>query len=158
MNPDHESQIIQLSLDGVMESKSSLNSLDTFSVKFNNCRNIYPIRLIKPCDKYKYDEQLEIKRVLDDLNLNDITIDCAVLDKPKRSTVLCLKGACAKFPCEYCESSAVLYAYNPRARAAIEKRFELSTKTISQQISNLEETLNHQNNNEEINDNEEINN
>ena len=105
----HNEPIIQLSLDGVQESRSSLTSLDTFSLKFNHCRNIYPFCIIRPCGKYKYDEQAEIERVLKDINENDIVIDCAVLDKPKRSTVLCEKGHSAKFPCEYCENCAVTH-------------------------------------------------
>ena len=150
--PDHEhnSPIIQLSLDGVQESKSSVNSLDIYSVKFNHCRVVYPIRIIRSCERFKYDEQMELKEVLTDINNNDVTIDCAVLDKPKRSTVLCCKGACAKFPCEYCESSAVPYDIHPKSNASIHKRYDTHARTLSQQLSQLEDMQDNPSDNEEI--------
>lgn len=94
--PEHELHppIIQLSLDGVMESKSSLNTLDIYTVKFNNCRAIYPIRIIKPCNKYKFDEQLQLKNVLDDINSTNVIIDCGVFDNLKRSTAFSIKKSC----------------------------------------------------------------
>lgn len=152
IHPDHEKNppIIQLSLDGVMESKSSTNSLDTFSLTFNHCRNIYPIALIRPCNRYKYDEQMALKQILDDINANNVIIDSVVLDKPKRATVLCSKGACAKFACEYCESCAVSYNVNDKANKAVEKRYEAQTRRLSQQLLRLED------NNENSSENEEI--
>ena len=152
INPDHRahSHVMQLSLDGILESKSSLNSIDTYSVKFSNCRNIYPIRLIRPCEKYKYDEQVELKSVLSDINSNGITIECGVFDAIKRSTVLCIKGHSAKFPCQYCESCAVLYSNSNKTNAAIEKRYNTKNKSLSQELSQLEETLDEPSENEAV--------
>ena len=108
-NHVHE-PIIQLSLDGVSESKSSSTGLDTYSVKFNHCRNIYPIRIIRPCEKYKYDVQEQLQNVLDDINDNGVVIDCCVCDNPVRSNVIrCAKCHSAKFPCEYCQCGAVVH-------------------------------------------------
>ena len=104
----HEA-VIQLSLDGVLESKSTLNSIDIYSLKFDHCRNIYPIRLIKPCERYKYDVQKQLKQVLDDINENDVVIECCVFDNPKRSDARCAKTASAKFGCEYCEECAEFF-------------------------------------------------
>ena len=145
-----DSPIIQLSLDGVHESKSSTNCIDVFSLKFNNCRNIYPIGLIRPCEKFKYDEQSQIERVLSDINDNDVTIDCVVLDKPKRSTALCCKGASAKYPCEYCEGCAVHIAISAKSSKDIEKRYEIATRTLSQQLSKLEDTQDNPSENEVV--------
>lgn len=133
--------IVQLSLDGVQESNSSSTSMDIFCLKFNHCRNIYPFRIIRPCDKYKYDEQAEIKRVLEDINKNNIVIDCIVLDKPKRSTVLCVKGHSAKYPCEYCESCAVTHVIkNQKSYSLVEKTFQLQSQVISERITQIEES------------------
>ena len=139
--------VVQLSLDGVLESKSSLNSIDVYSVTFNQCRTIYPIRIIKPCERYKYDEQAQLKSVLEDLNSNGVTIDCAVGDAPKQSTLLCIKGHSAKFPCQYCESSAVPFYTNAKSNLSIEKRYKLPLQNLSQELSQLEEN---QSDNEDI--------
>ena len=123
-----------------MESKSSLASLDTYSVKFDQCRNIYPIRIVRPCERFKYDEQLELGNVLDDINENEIEIECAVCDNPKRCTLTCTKTHSAKNACEYCENCAVTcIAYNKKARALIEKKFENRSSNINEQLAILEE-------------------
>ena len=105
---------IQLSLDGVQESKSSLISLDTYSICFNKCRNIYPLKIIRPIHKYKYDEQRQIKLILEDINQNELMIHCAIFDKVKRSVAQCIMGATAYYPCEYCECSAHLLTDSQR--------------------------------------------
>ena len=112
--PSPNPSSIQLSLDGVQESKSSTISLDTFSICFNQCRVIYPLRIIKPMNKYKYDEQGEIASVLEDINQNGIRIRSAIFDKMKRCVALCIKGATAYYPCEYCENPAHLLTNNQR--------------------------------------------
>ena len=141
IDPDHEvdTPIIQLSLDGVQESRSSLNSLDIYSIKFNHCRNIFPIRIIRPCQKFKFDEQFELEQVLSDINSNNLTIDCGVFDAMKRSTVLCIKGHSAKFPCQYCESSAVPFFIHTKTSIATDKQYEAQCKTLSQELSQLED-------------------
>ena len=127
-----------------------MSSIDTYSVTFNHCRNIYPIRLIKPCDKFKYDEQKELEHVLSDINSNDIVIDCGVFDAIKRSTMLCIKGHSAWFPCQYCESSAVQYYNHTKASLAAEKEFNDEARRLSQELSQMEQTQGIDNDSEEI--------
>ena len=134
---EHEphAPIIQLSLDGVMESRSSMNSLDVFSIKFNHCRNIYPIRLIKPCQRFRYDEQEILENVLEDINNNNVVIDCVVLDNPKRSNMRCAKTACAKFGCEYCVNCAVSYVdLNKKSLDRIRKKYKIKEKQLNEEI------------------------
>ena len=153
--PDHEKHppIVQLSLDGILESKSSSNSLDCYSVKFNHCRNIYPIRIIKPCERYKYDEEEELRKVLLDLNSNNVIIDCAILDNPKRLFIRCAKCFSAKYPCEYCKSCAVTHLDKcKKTSKEIEKRFGQEERHLSQQLSQLQDTQEGSENEEEMND------
>ena len=140
ISADHQNYppIIQLSLDGVQESKSSTASLDTYSVKFEGCRNIYPIRLIRPCDKFKYDEQEQLQKVLQDINENDLIIDCAVLDNLKRSTARCAKNHSARHPCEYCNNGAVTHSVsNQKLVSIIEKKFQTQQSQVSQDLQEL---------------------
>ena len=103
-----KTKMIQLSYDGVQEANSSLASLDIYSICFNHCRNIYPIRIIKPHNKFKIDEQEHLASVLEDINSNDLDIYCAVMDKLKRSVVKCTMSQSSYYACEYCESPAHL--------------------------------------------------
>ena len=141
LNPSHEQdpQKIQISLDGILESKSSLTSLDVYSLKFIGCRNIYPIRIVRPCNRHKYDEQEHFRHVLNDINENGLEIDCAICDNPKRATITCIKAHSARNACQYCENCAVTYLdYNKRARAAIEKKYKATEQRLSQQLTQLE--------------------
>lgn len=127
-------------MDGVQESKSSSNSLDIHSVKFNHCRNIYPLKIIRPCEKFKYDEQEELNNVLQDINDNNVAIDCAVCDNPKRSMAKCAKTSAAKYPCEYCECCVVFFINrNTRASSLIERQFEMEERNINTELSQLQE-------------------
>ena len=141
--PEHElyDPVIQLSLDGVMESKSSFTTLDVYSVAFNHCRSIYPVRIIRPCQRYKYDEQMQLQQVLEDINANNVVIDCCVFDNLKRAIIRCAKNHAGKFACEYCFNAAVVYVdLKKKALASIEKRFKDQENILSQQLSQLAET------------------
>ena len=128
-------------MDGIQESKSSLNSLTIYSIKFNNCRNIYPICLIKPCEKYKYDEQEQLRRVLADINDNGLILGSCVFDNPKRSDMRCAKSACAKYGCEYCVNFAVPFVdLNKKSLTMIKKRYETQENTLSKEIDELQQT------------------
>ena len=109
---DHEHPLITLSLDGVQESNSSSTSLDIFCVSFKTCRNVYPLRIIRPNEKYRYDEQEEMSNVLTDINSSDLILDTAVCDNPKRSKLRMAKSSCGTHGCEYCEAPSVQYKNN----------------------------------------------
>lgn len=126
-NPD-----VKLSLDGVQEARSSNVTTDIFSVSFDSCRNIYPLRLIRPCNRYKYDDQEQIEAVLLDLNQTEATLDSCILDNPKRARVKCTKSSSATCPCEYCEASAVNYS-----DAITSETIKLINKRYDEQIENL---------------------
>ena len=131
-----------MSLDGVQESKSSTASIDVYSIKFNGCRNIYPIRLVRTCGRFKYNEQEELRKVLEDINNNGVIIDCAVFDNLKRSTCRCAKNHSARHGCEYCECGAVTHAVsNQKLASIIERDYARQEAQVSQ---NLEELLNSQ--------------
>ena len=100
--------MLQLSLDGVQEAVSSLVSVDTYSICFNDCRNIYPIRIIRPVNKAKFDEYEHLASVVGDINENDILIHTAVFDRLKRNFAKCIMSHSSYYACEYCECPAFL--------------------------------------------------
>ena len=151
MHEDHEQHepIVQLSLNGILEAKSSFTSLDVYSLAFNHCRSVYPVRIIRPCEKYKYDEQMELKKVLDDINDNNYILDCGFFDNLKRAIIRCAKNHAGKYACEYCFNGAITYLdLSKKAVTSIEKRYKAQENQLSQQLSQLEES---ETENEEVN-------
>ena len=98
--------VVDLSIDGVQECKSSSLSADVYTVSFHGCKNVYVLKMIRPMNKYKVDDQLHLEAVVDDIIDNSVRISSAVFDNPKRSTARCALCFSASFACEYCESRA----------------------------------------------------
>ena len=130
---------VQLSYDGVQESKSSAISLDMYTVKFNCCRNIYPLLCIKPYNRYKFNEQFYLKSVVTELNENNITIEDAICDNPKRSVLRSALSHSSLYACEYCESSAESYINEEIAHSvqATHLKIENQIKKIDEEIEYL---------------------
>ena len=136
MAHEHEGHNMQLSYDGVQESKSSAISLDTYSVKFDKCRNIYPIKIIKPYNRFKFNEQVHLKSVVNDLNNNYFIINDVICDNPKRSVMRHALCHSSLYACEYCESSAVSYV-----NEKVVRRVELSLSKINVQKVQIENRI-----------------
>ena len=99
---------VQISLDGVSESKSTSVSLDVFSLKMKNCKCVYPIRIIRPLGKYRgIDSQQQLRIFLDDVKSQGKHICQFLGDNQKRSTALNSLGHASWYPCEYCFSRGV---------------------------------------------------
>lgn len=98
---------MQLSLDGVAESKSTSISIDVYSLKFKECKDIFPVKIIRPINKYPVDHQEQLSLVLDDLTENDLELDSFVADNPKRAFLRNSVQFCGKFGCEYCFQQGV---------------------------------------------------
>lgn len=97
---------MQISSDGVSECKSNSVTLDVYSCKAVNCRVIYPIRIIRPLNKFKIDHRQNLEHVINDMLENLCLIAQYIADNLKRATAKeCLNHA-STFPCEYCFSSA----------------------------------------------------
>lgn len=140
--PRHNCNEVQLSLDGIQESKSSSITTDAFSITFGSCTKVYPLRLIRPINKFKYDEQKEIKNVIDDIVQNSIIITCAVCDNPKRAILRCALCHSSTYACEYCEASAVLVqdVLISSTTKSIKKKYDLRRKSLQNTIDFLKES------------------
>lgn len=102
-----KTNVIQLSLDGVQESRSTSVSNDVYSISFDNCKSVFPVRIIRPINRHKYNEKFHLNEVLSDIYENNLKISDIIGDKPKRSFFRCAKGHNSTNACEYCESPAV---------------------------------------------------
>ena len=100
---------VHVSLDGVSECKSNINSFEVYSLRFTGCRTIYPIQIVRPIGKHRIDHQYYLDLFLTDICMNCLIIKAFLGDKPKRSTAKFTKDSGAYYPCEYCESKGQLF-------------------------------------------------
>lgn len=77
-----------------------------YGVSFHGCRTVYPIKIIRPINKFKINQQEHLKQVLDDITDNGCVLSAAVGDNPKRSFFRCALGSGSCYGCEYCEGKA----------------------------------------------------
>ena len=114
---------VHVSVDGVSECRSNINSMDVYSTRFFNCRTVYPILIARPIRKYRIDSQKYLDYFLSDVCSNGCKIDAFVADSQKRSNAKVCKGHGSYFPCEYCESKGQLL--NSADLSFQEKKIEL---------------------------------
>ena len=133
---------VHLSYDGVQESKSSSASIDIYSVSFPPCRKVYPLKLIRPTNRFKYEENHYAELVINEINESDSVLRAIVLDNPKRSLIRRALSHSASYTCEYCEGKAVSVckALSAHNLSAIKKKYQLRRKNIENTIMFLRES------------------
>lgn len=128
---------VNLSLDGVQESRSSNVSNDVYSLTFKGCQKVFPLRIIRPVNGHKIDNQYHFNEVLEDLALNNTILNNMICDKPKRCNICMTLNQNATFACEYCESPAV-HVDNVKLIKEIEKKRNLQKENLKSQIELLQ--------------------
>ena len=131
---------VQLSLDGVSETKSTAISLDVYSLRFLGCRDVYPVRIIRPIVKNQVDHQEQFALVLNSISANNLKLHSVVADNPKRSFLLSRMQHSARYGCEYCFGCGVLFQ-NIREdhNSDIVKKLSQQRKDITEQLQNLDQ-------------------
>lgn len=130
----------QLSSDGVSECRSNSVSLDVYSIRMMGCKQIYPLRIVRPIDKSFNNHDDHLKIVLDDLLDVFIKILHYIGDNPKRALArLCLNHA-SLFPCEYCFSKGLKHHINPNMFEMFRKKVELKKKMTEDKIKELKDS------------------
>ena len=137
----HERKV-QLSCDGIVENKSSPVSIDVYSIKFNACKNVYPLKLIRPLNKHKIDKRRHFSDVLNDITQNGLRITQFIGDNPKRSDAKECKCSSAWYACEYCYAKGckLEVSDNVRAKTKITQQIDLVQEKINQCESEPETT------------------
>ena len=133
---------LDFSLDGIQECKSSTLSADVYTVSFKNYRTVYPIRIIRPINKYKYNEQENLRIVIDDINASQCYLETAVCDNPKRSFLRFALGHGACFGCEYCVSKAQYQYGNDKSGNKTKGHLAWPYSTANGQPRTIEEIIN----------------
>ena len=128
---------LMLSLDGVSESKSTSVSLDVYSCNVKNCRNIYPLRIVRPVNKFKVDNVSQFENVLNDLKTNHCELIDFVADNPKRATVREATQHGSYYACEYCSAKASLHSVGNTASKQKSEHYKKQIKDIEKQIEEI---------------------
>ena len=77
---------VQLSCDSVSECKSNGISIDVYSIKFTNCKHVYPLQIIRPLQKNQIDHGDRLQHSIQDLTDNACRILQYIADNLKRAT------------------------------------------------------------------------
>ena len=78
-------------------------------MKFKGCKDIFPIKIVRPLNKYPLDHQNQLSLVLDSLEENNLEIETVVADNLKRAILRNSVQFCGKFGCEYCFQPGVTF-------------------------------------------------
>ena len=108
---------MQLSLDGVSQAKSTSVTLDVYSIKFLNCRSIYPVMVMKPIEKYPLKYKETLAEIIEDIHDNNLQITEFIGDNPKRAIVREALNHASRYACEYCYSPAVNFKVKDSPRS-----------------------------------------
>ena len=127
-----------LSVDGVSESKSTSISLDVYSMKFKGCREIYPIKIVRPIQKGYIDHQQQFASVISEVKENNLKIESFIADNPKRAFIRNSMQHSSKYACEYCFSCGVPYNSTiPDETSVLLTSLTEQRKQIEIEINNL---------------------
>lgn len=131
---------VVLSLDGVQECKSNNVSLDIYSVKINKCRHIYPLKIIRPLNKFFIPYKPHLQSILKDFEDCHCILKYFIGDNPKRSTVREALNHASNYACEYCVSKAERYIEKNFKLVEEKKKNELQIRQFEKQIHDLKNT------------------
>ena len=92
-----------------METKSTMVSLDVYSIKFDGCRDVYPLKIIRPVCKHPIDLKEQFKLVLNSVTSFNLRLKALVGDNPKRSFFRDSLQHSATNACEYCFSCGISF-------------------------------------------------
>lgn len=131
---------IQISLDGIQENKSSPVSLDVYTMKFIGCKDIFPIKIIRPIVKNQLNHHTQLESVLNSIAANDLRVHSFICDNPKRAFIKNSMQHSAKFGCEYCfECGTQPRNILEEQTKEVVKKLSQQRRDIIQQIQNLNE-------------------
>ena len=139
-NANEQECKLQLSNDGVSESLSTSISLDVFSIKFEKCRKVYPVRIVRPLKKASIDQKMQLFHVLNDLTRNNCKVTHFIGDNPKRANAKGCLCFSSWYPCEYCFSKGTKITKNVIEQKKSREKIDLQNSLIEEKLESLKES------------------
>ena len=140
MCPNFDEPMVNLSIDGVQECRSNSVSLEVFSIKFPNCRNVYPLKIIRPVNKFLVNYKPHLRSILQSMAESNIFLKHFIGDNPKRSMIREALCHSSSYACEYCISKAESYTEKNVKMNEEKKQNNLKIKQYELQIKNLRQS------------------
>ena len=110
-----------------------------------DCRDIFPIKIIRPIAKNQVDLHEQLASILNSVAANDLRVHSFVADNPKRSFLRNSMQHSAKFACEYCFQCGVQSNQNNEDKSSdVFKKLAEQKKNLLQQIQNIGDNDKHQ--------------
>ena len=123
---------MQISCDGMSESRSTSISLDVYSSRLKNCQVIFPHKIVRPLGKYQIDHKEQLSSLVQNLIENGDLIETYVADNLKRAVARSCLCFSSTFPCEYCFARGVRFKIINQSAAA-----KKQLQKVREQIKNL---------------------
>ncbi len=103
--PGTFANVVDMSLDGVPQSKSGGISMEVLSVRFNNCRTVHTVAILRPMrKKMGLSDDIILKPLLEGERQGIVRIRRVVADAPKRASLQGMKQHSARYACPYCKA------------------------------------------------------
>lgn len=99
---------VDISYDGVPESHSG-PSIEIFTMQFPPCRNVYHVQVHKPQQGFSLDLFQIWADIVSEIRNCELSVNLLKCDAPMRLKLKGMKGTNAKFACDLCEDSAVVF-------------------------------------------------
>ena len=128
------------------ESLSTTVSLDVYSVKFEGCKNVYAVRIIKPYNKFKMDSREQLSSVIKDLCDNNCKITAFIGDQPKRSDAKECLSFSSWYPCEYCFAKGTKIVTNSVENQKKKDEIAMQKEIVAEKLNSLQQSSNQDSN------------
>lgn len=126
-----------MSSDGVSESLSTSVTLDVYSIKFLKCKYVYPVRIVKPYNKYPIDEVQQLNEVIENLYNNGCKITQFIGDNKKRAKARLSLNHSSWFPCEYCFAKGTKVVTNNFETKRKKEGLKMQKEIIAEKLENF---------------------
>ena len=131
---------MQISADGMSETKSTSISVDVYSSRFNGCKMVYPYRLVRPIVKnFPINHKEQFDFFIQDLLSNNAIIKQYIADNLKRAVGKDCKNHAATFPCEYCFARGVRITVRTNCKKTQQHLQKICEKIQNNTSDNYEE-------------------
>ena len=130
-----KSKVVDMSLDGVPQSKSGGISMEVLSVRFIECRTVYTVAILKPMRKRMgICDDVILEPLLEGERLGHVEIRRVVADAPKRASLQGLKQHSATYSCPYCKARKTGKSY-PASTMGAEERTDEDLRRLANEVA-----------------------
>ena len=133
--PNKHCKTVQLSLDGVTQSKSSSVSLEIYSTSFTKCRVVYPLNVFWPINRLPVGYHKYLSKIVQDLHTANCVIRHFIADNPKHTLVQEALNHASHYACEYCTAKAGRARIAPIKESGQEVKGVMDAVQIFQEMS-----------------------